>query len=342
MEYGINWNIGEKAFIMASGPKLSSLRPSSPYAIELKSLTRRFGTFTAVDKLSLQVRKGELFGFLGPNGAGKTTTINMLTTLIAPTEGNAVVAGYDLSTEDAQVRSCIGVVPQKFSLFEELTPLENLWYIGELYSMDGSTVRARSEELLKIVTLYDKRNVNTGTFSGGMKQRMSVAAGLLHSPRILFMDEPTTGLDPQSRIALRELTQTLNKSGMTVIYTTHDMDEADKLCDRIGIMDHGKLIALGTSAELKASQHYSHCIEIELARAPEGKLLQEMQELVGAISVSVEGRRVSLPMRQLPPDLIHRLSTFLERRHIVVGDFKVREPSLEEVFINLTKKELRD
>ena len=334
------WNIDDRAFPMALTPKHPPAS-ASPYAIELDNLTRLFGKFMAVDHLSLKVRQGELFGFLGPNGAGKTTTINMMTTLLKPTEGRARVAGYDLVDDDARVRSRIGVVPQKFSLFEELTPLENLWYIGELYSMDGSLVRARSEELLKIVTLYDKRDVATGTFSGGMKQRMSVAAGLLHSPQILFMDEPTTGLDPQSRIALRELTQTLNRSGMTVIYTTHDMDEADKLCDRIGIMDHGKLIALGTSAELKASQHYSHCIEIEIEK-PDEKLLRDLQDLVGAISVGVEGKRVSLPMRRLPPDLIHRLSDFLSRRHVAVGDFKVREPSLEEVFINLTKKELRD
>ncbi|VVB57289.1 Trehalose/maltose import ATP-binding protein MalK [uncultured archaeon] len=325
-----------------SSPSNPSAGRSSPYAIELNGLTRRFGSFIAVDGLSLKVKKGELFGFLGPNGAGKTTTINMLTTLLKPTEGSALVAGYDLSEEDALVRSRIGVVPQKFSLFEELTPLENLWYIGELYSMDRSLVQRRSEELLKIVTLYDKRDVRSGTFSGGMKQRLSVAAGLLHSPEILFMDEPPTGLDPQSRIALRELTQTLNASGMTVIYTTHDMDEADKLCDRIGIMDHGKLIALGTSAELKSSQHYSHCIEIEFERVPEQKLLDELKALVGAISVSLEGRRASLPVRRLPPDLIHKLSDFLSRRRISTRDFKVREPTLEEVFINLTKKELRD
>ena len=186
------------------------------FAIKCMGLTRRFGDFTAVDGLTLNVKKGELFGFLGPNGAGKTTTISMLTTLLKPSAGNAIVAGFDLKEEGALVRSRIGVVPQQFSLFEELTPIENLWYIGELYEMDREVVRKRTEEILKIVTLYDKRDVPAGTFSGGMKQRLSVAAGLLHSPEIIFMDEPTTGLDPQSRIALRELTLTLNQTGMYV------------------------------------------------------------------------------------------------------------------------------
>jgi len=232
------------------------------YAIECNNLTRKFGTFTAVNNLSLKVKKGELFGFLGPNGAGKTTTINILTTLLSPSAGSARVASFDLVEQASLVRARIGVVPQQFALFEELTPVENLWYIGELYGMRDSDVKKRTEELLKIVTLYDKKDIQAGTFSGGMKQRLSVAASLVHSPQILFMDEPTTGLDPQSRIALRELTSVMNKTGMTVIYTTHDMDEADKLCQRIAIMDHGKLIALGTPKELKSANGHSSLEEV--------------------------------------------------------------------------------
>ncbi len=312
------------------------------YAIELKGLTRRFGSFTAVNTLSLQVKKGELFGFLGPNGAGKTTTINMLTTLLKPTDGNAIVAGYDLVNEDSLVRSRIGVVPQSFSLFEELTPLENLWYIGELYSMDNSTVRKRSEELLKIVTLYDKRNVPTGTFSGGMKQRMSVAAGLLHSPQILFMDEPTTGLDPQSRIALRELTEELHHSGMTIIYTTHDMEEADKLCERIAIMDHGKLIALGTSEELKSLQGARHTIRLELDRHASATLVSKLKALSGATSMRNDGPIVELSVPSLRSGLVHKISDLLTREGVDLKEIKFQEPTLEDVFIDLTKKELRD
>ena len=312
------------------------------YAIELKGMTRRFGTFTAVNNLSLQVKKGELFGFLGPNGAGKTTTINMLTTLLKPSEGNAVVAGYNLMHEDALVRSRIGVVPQSFSLFEELTPMENLWYIGELYSMDRANVRKRSEELLKIVTLYDKRDVQAGTFSGGMKQRLSVAAGLLHSPQILFMDEPTTGLDPQSRIALRELTQELHRSGMTIIYTTHDMEEADKLCERIAIMDRGKLIALGTSEELKSMQGSRHTIRLELGSHAPATLVSRLKALSGATSVRNEGALVELSVPSLRPGLVHKISDLLTHEGVDLKEIKFEEPTLEDVFIGLTRKELRD
>ncbi|VVC01185.1 Trehalose/maltose import ATP-binding protein MalK [uncultured archaeon] len=313
----------------------------SQYSIECNRLTRKFGSFTAVDNLSLRVRKGELFGFLGPNGAGKTTTINMLTTLIHPTSGSAKVAGFDLATDAAMVRSRIGVVPQSFSLFEELTPIENLWYLGELYEMKKELVAQRTEELLKIVTLYDKKDVQSGTFSGGMKQRLSVAAGLMHQPEILFMDEPTTGLDPQSRIALCELTQRLNQTGITVIYTTHDMDEADKICQRIAIMDHGKLAALGTSAELKSLQGHSHKIRVEFDRLNE-QMVDELKKLVGAVSATVDGKSVELRVKRLKPNMVRALSEFADRKSVSVGDLKISEPTLEEVFIGLTKKELRD
>lgn len=313
------------------------------YAIEIKGLTRRFGSFTAVDNLTLNVKKGELFGFLGPNGAGKTTTINMLTTLLRPTEGTAKVAGYDLVSEDALVRSCIGVVPQKFSLFEELTPMENMWYIGELYSMDRSVVKKRAEELLKIVSLYDKKDVKSGTFSGGMKQRLSVAVSLLHSPKILFMDEPTTGLDPQSRIALRELTLELNRRGITIIYTTHDMEEADKLCQRIAIMDKGKLIALGTSKELKALEGEHKNIYIEMEREPSSAIVEKMKAIAGAISARTWDGVVELEVPAARHKAaVRQLAEFIVRQGIELREIKFREPTLEDVFIALTKKELRD
>lgn len=221
--------------------------------IEIKSLTKKFGTLTAVNGINLEVKEGEIFGFLGPNGAGKTTTISMLTTLVKPTSGTALLGGYDIIKDASYVRSIIGVVPQFFSLFPELTAEENLAYIGKLYGMKDSAIKERTNYLLKTVALSEHRSRISGAFSGGMKQRLSIAASLMSNPKVLFMDEPTTGLDPQSRIAIRDLTRELNKSDITIFYTTHDMEEAEKLCERIAIMDKGSIIALGTSEEIKRS-----------------------------------------------------------------------------------------
>ncbi len=312
------------------------------YAIECTGLVKKFGSFIAVDSLDLKVKKGELFGFLGPNGAGKTTTIKMLTTLHTPNAGTARVAGYDLLSESAFVRAKIGVVPQEFALFSELSPAENLWYIGELFGMKKDYLNKRIDELLKIVNLYDKKDVKSGGFSGGMKQRLSVAAGLLHMPEILFMDEPTTGLDPQSRIALRELTERLNESGITVIYTTHDMDEADKLCHRIAVMDKGKLIALGTGAELKRTHGGDSKILLSLSQHGE-QVAKEIAELVGSKEYACTDGHIELKLPAASASsAVKLIINYLSKKKIDIKDISMREPTLEEVFINLTKKDVRD
>ncbi len=311
------------------------------YTIICKNLTKKFGDFTAVDSVDLKVKKGELFGFLGPNGAGKTTTIKMLTTLLTPTSGDVSVASFDVKTDSPMIRARIGIVPQEFALFNELTPMENLWYIGELYGMDHKTVNSRSEELLKIVGLYEKKDVVTEGFSGGMKQRLSVAAGLLHTPEILLMDEPTIGLDPQSRIALRDLTKKLNGTGITIVYTTHDMEEADKLCQRIAIMNKGKIIALGTPEELKSTHGMGHTIELELEKYDQ-ELLTELKKFANATSLSLNNRTVSLNVKDIRGGIINDISRFLDKKKVVIKELKVAESSLEEVFINLTKAEEGD
>ncbi|MBI5226131.1 ATP-binding cassette domain-containing protein [Candidatus Micrarchaeota archaeon] len=308
--------------------------------IETKGLVKKFKDFTAVDGLDLEIQKGELFGFLGPNGAGKTTTIRMLTTLSSITSGSAKVAGFDVKTEPARVRERIGVVPQQFSLFEELTPVQNLWYIGKLNGMPDAEIKDRTNELLKIVTLYDKKDVKSGGFSGGMKQRLSVAAGLLHEPEILFMDEPTTGLDPQSRIALRELTNELNQNGITVVYTTHDMDEADKLCDRIAIMDHGIIIAEGTSEQLKHKVSKDQLIEVEVMDADDS-LAKAVEKMPFVESVSRDGNLLLLNTSKTE-NAFFKLADFFKKQDREVREIRIREPSLEDVFIQLTKKDLRD
>ncbi|VVB60987.1 Trehalose/maltose import ATP-binding protein MalK [uncultured archaeon] len=311
------------------------------YAIECKNLTKKFGNFTAVNSSDLKIKKGELFGFLGPNGAGKTTTIKILTTLLSPTFGEAKVAGFDIKTGAASVRARIGVVPQEFALFGELTPMENLWYIGELFGMKKDGLKKRSEELLKKVELFDKKDIAAEGFSGGMKQRLSVAAGLLHTPEILFMDEPTTGLDPQSRIALRELTKSLNDSGITVVYTTHDMDEADKLCQRIAIMDAGKIKAEGTPKELKEKYGGGQKIELRLSRY-DARLLEELKKISGAKSVLNKNGIIELKIDAPKTGILHKLSRFLAEKGIEVDEIRLIESSLEDVFINLTKKEVKN
>ncbi|VVC04603.1 Trehalose/maltose import ATP-binding protein MalK [Candidatus Burarchaeum australiense] len=306
------------------------------YVIECQGLTRKFGSFTAVDSLNLRIRKGEFFGFLGPNGAGKTTTIRMLTTLLSPSAGWGKVAGFDVTKEAASVRSRIGVVPKEFALFDDLTPVENLWYIGELYCMSLEKIRSRTDELLRVVGLYDKKDVVSEGFSGGMRQRLSIAASLLHIPEILFMDEPTIGLDPQSRISLRALIKKLNETGITIVYTTHDMEEADKLCDIIGIMNNGKLVAIGTSQELKDKYGGNAVIELELEN-PDKALLASLQKFSGASAMNVKGGKVELIVGKNGGAMLHSVSAFLSKKGASVLELSVKESSLEDVFINLTK-----
>jgi len=310
------------------------------YVIETKNLTKKYGELTAVNAVNLQVKEGEIFGFLGPNGAGKTTTIGMLTTLVNPTSGTALVAGYDFTKEAAQVRSVIGVVPQSFSLFPELTAEENLWYIGKLYGMKEPAIKEKAAMLLKTVTLSEHSKRISGTFSGGMKQRLSVAASLMSSPKILFMDEPTTGLDPQSRVALRELTKQMNRSGITILYTTHDMEEADKLCDRIAIMNMGSIIALGTSDNIKRTLEDQKTIEIELKNVSRN-ILSDLKKLPFIKSVEYSGKIINLKINNME-NVFFRLTDFFSKRKQKVDEIRIKEPSLEDVFIHLTKKGLRD
>jgi ABC-2 type transport system ATP-binding protein len=220
--------------------------------------------------------------------------------------------------------------------------VENLSFLGELYAMERRDVAKRTEELLKTVTLFDKKDVPCRGFSGGMKQRLSVAAGLLHEPEILFMDEPTTGLDPQSRIALRDLTTRLNKSGITVVYTTHDMEEADKLCDRVAIMDHGKVITEGSPEQLKDKYGSGHKIRLELMEKPTEALVHALKRQFPSTKVTTQGEFVELHSQTIGGALVYKVSEYLSKHKVQIQELLVQEPSLEEVFINLTDSKLRD
>ncbi|HIE13501.1 MAG TPA: ATP-binding cassette domain-containing protein [Desulfotomaculum sp.] len=219
--------------------------------IEIKGLTKDYGRIRAVDSLHLRIDQGEIFGLLGPNGAGKTTTVRMLTMLVRPTAGEAYIAGCEVQRDLGRVRRVIGVVPQHMNLDQELTAWENLELHGRLYKLPAAERHRRAKELLGFVELTDRAHELVNRFSGGMKRRLMIARALMHSPRILFLDEPTAGLDPQTRRRMWDLVRQMNRDGVTVLLTTHYIEEADALCHRVGIMDRGKLIALGSPAELK-------------------------------------------------------------------------------------------
>jgi len=221
-------------------------------AVQAEDLTKRFGEFTAVDHVSFNVVQGEIFGFLGPNGAGKTTTISMLCTLLQPTEGKAKVSGFDVVKEADEVRKKIGVVTEKLIVYDRLTPTENLKVFGRLYKVKSSELNSRIEELLKLVDLWEWRDRLVSNFSSGMRQRLNLIRALIHDPEIIFLDEPTVGLDPATAVNIREFIVKLKQEGHTIILTTHQMEVADKLSDRISIIDQGKIVALETLENLKA------------------------------------------------------------------------------------------
>lgn len=230
----------------------STALSSSSSSLDLQHVVKKFGSFTAVDDVSFSVKQGEIFAFLGPNGAGKTTTIKMLTTLLEPTSGKLLIQGFDPAKEKHAVRNSFGIVFQDPSLDDELTAYENMEFHGILYKVQKQIMKPRIQELMTFVELWDRRNSLVKTFSGGMKRRLEIARGLLHHPKILFLDEPTIGLDPQTRNHIWDYIQQLNaQEKLTVFFTTHYMEEAEKVADRIAIIDHGKVVAIGTVAELK-------------------------------------------------------------------------------------------
>jgi len=223
--------------------------------IQTHGLTKRFGDLTAVDHIDLSVMKGEIFGFLGPNGAGKTTAMRMLSTLSKPTEGTATVGGYDIVTQAEQVRQIIGMVAEKLILYPRLSGVENLEFFGRLYGMKGDILNSRVDELLRMVRLERFKDMPVGGYSSGMRQRLNIVRGVIHDPEIVFMDEPTVLLDPQSTSFVRDLIRDLNEEGKTIVLTTHIMDEADRLSDTIGIIDHGKIIAVDSPRSLREKHH---------------------------------------------------------------------------------------
>ncbi len=311
--------------------------------IRTDSLTKSYPGMDvpAVDHLNLSVQHGEIFGLLGPNGAGKTTTAGILTTRVVPTSGNAYVAGIDVRKHPALVKQVSGIVSQQNTLDRQLTVSENLYFHGRLFGINAKESRRRTNELLERFSLSKWAKASVYALSGGMAQRLMVARAIFHAPAVLFLDEPTAGLDPQSRLALWEMLQELNGSGQTVVLTTHYMEEADQLCNRVAIMDHGKVLALDTPANLKKSTGADTIITVKVTSNGDELATALRKGLDGVVSTRVVDNVVSVHV-QAGERLVPRVVNAAESVNVEILDLAVAEPSLETVFINLTGKELRE
>jgi ABC-2 type transport system ATP-binding protein len=308
-------------------------------AIIVKGLTKKFGKLVAVDNISFEVKQGEIFGFLGPNGAGKSTTLSMFATLLDPTSGTATVNSFDIISQRDDVRHSIGMVFQDPTLDEELTAYENLDLHGRLYNVPKAIKEKKIPELLKLVDLEDRKDSLVKTFSGGMKRRLEIARGLLHEPKILFLDEPTLGLDPQTRNKLWEYIKNLNQEkGLTIILTTHYMDEADKLCNRIAIIDHGKIVAIDTPKDLK-NKIGGDMITIQTP--DKEKVSALLKKCSWCKSTKIHDGSVTINVSEASKK-IAELVTLADKNKVKIDSIIMHEPSLEDVFLYYTGKTIRE
>lgn len=308
-------------------------------AIELFDLTKRFEDFTAVDNLNLEVKEGEIFGLLGPNGAGKSTTISMLCTILKPSSGTAKISGLDIIKNPKKVRKCIGIVFQDPSIDDKLTGRENLELHANLYNVPRDVMHSRIDEVLKLVELEDKASNYVKTYSGGMRRRLEIARGLIHHPKVLFLDEPTIGLDPQSREHIWSYIKDLKKmKNITILLTTHYMEEADKLCDRIAIMDQSKIIALDTPINLKKCLNSGSIImntdnnELFVSKIADTGLVNKIIDIGGTLNLSVENPHTTLP----------RIVELGVSNGIYIESISILEPDMDDVFIHYTGSDIRE
>ena len=306
--------------------------------IRLKGLTKKFDDLVAVNGVDLEIPHGEIFGLLGPNGAGKTTIIRMLGGLTRPTDGRATVLGLDVVKDTRKVKDRIGVVPQNNVLDRDINVRQNLRYHAKLYGIPNSKIDPKIDEVLGFTELKAKRDSKIDDLSGGMKRRLVVAMAMMHDPEVFFLDEPTTGLDPQSRRMVWDKIRSFRDRGMTMVLTTHYMDEADALCDRIGIIDNGKVIALGTPEKLKASLGVQTVLEVKVYEGTHDAILGGLEAQPFTEDVFAEGDKVMLRTNDKKAAAIHILTKHADD----VETLQFREPSLEDVFIELTGRELRE
>jgi ABC-2 type transport system ATP-binding protein len=309
--------------------------------LEVKELSKSYGNIKAVGGISFEIQKGEIFGLLGPNGAGKTTTISMLSCLIKPDSGDAFVDGCSILKDSMEVKKRIGVVPQDVSLYPTLSAQENLVFFGEMYGLTGSKLGEKVDDVLEVVGLKDRRKEAINKYSGGMKRRINIAVGLLPSPKLLILDEPTVGVDPQSRTNILETLKELNKKGLTILYTSHYMEEVEFLCHRIAIMDLGKIIAIGSLNELRLLVGERDLLRISTANEISKDLVETVKKIPDVSEARVLDESIeilTLHGRKLLPQIIEIFAD----TGVKIKSVEVKEPNLESVFLHLTGKELRD
>jgi ABC-2 type transport system ATP-binding protein len=306
--------------------------------IQVSNLTKSFNNIQAVKNISFSIQKGEVFGLLGPNGAGKSTTINMMSTVLQSDVGTILIDGIDLKRNPNQCKNLIGIVPQEISLYEDFSAYDNLVFWGSLYKVSAKELKQRINKILDLIGLSDRKNDLIKTFSGGMKRRINIAAALLHEPKILFMDEPTVGVDPQSRNRIFEIIETLNKQGITIVYTTHYMEEVERLCDRIAIIDTGEIIAQGTLEELQKYSNIKEAVEItfESITKTQAIKLQEQYRL----EINQNEQKISV-VCNANKDLAN-IITNCNSLNLKIKDLELKKVNLESIFLSLTGKQLRD
>lgn len=304
-----------------------------------KNLSKSYKEVKALSNVNLSIEKGELYGMLGPNGAGKTTTISILSSLLKPDTGEIYYEDKPLYQNVSECKKLIGVVPQEIALYEDLTASENLKFWGTMYGIKGKKLQQKSDELLEFLGLADRKNHKIQTYSGGMKRRINIAAALLHDPKIVFMDEPTVGIDPQSRNLIFEVIEELHRRGLTMIYTTHYMEEAERLCDRIGIIDEGKIIAEGSLDELRANSSIKEEIHLKYSNPHKNGLDNLSERYKGQLIINEDYLVLSSSKANAElPELIQLCS----QSELLLDKIDIRSLSLESIFLELTGKSLRD
>lgn len=311
-----------------------------PSMIEINGLVKKYGDRVAVNRVSFCVYEGEIFGLLGPNGAGKTTTISILATLLPPGGGHATIAGYDLMRGASKIKPLIGFVPQELALYPTLSCWDNLTFFGRIYGLRRMALKERITAVLDLVGLRDRAGDAVRTFSGGMKRRLNIAVGLIHQPHVLFLDEPTVGVDPQSRNFIFEYVERLKAEGMTIIYTTHYMEEVERLCDWVAIMDEGRILALDTKKSLIGLMG-GGVIYVGLAVDAVEASLPSIRALPHVQAISVQDGQLKIETSEVRPGLLE-LIELCNARNVPILSLEVLEPNLESVFLHLTGKRLRD